>query len=68
MPRRRDRTACRSCCQLEDYLKTTDYTLAGTARLARVTSHDLAESDDPDLLALGRIAEVTAVVTVQVRI
>ncbi len=53
---------------LEDYLKTTDYTLSGTARLARVTSHDLMESDDPDLLALGRISEVTAVVTAQVRI
>ena len=54
--------------QLEDHLKTTDYTLSGTARLARVTSHDLVESDDPDLLALGRISEITAVVTVQVRI
>lgn len=53
---------------LEDYLKTTDYTLGGTVRLARVTSHDLAESDDPDVLAAGRVAEITATVTCQVRI
>lgn len=53
---------------LEDYLKTTDYTLAGTVRLARVTSHVLAESDDPDVLAQGRVSEITATVTCQVRI
>lgn len=54
--------------QLENYLQTTDYTLAGTARLARVVSHELVESDDPDLLALGRIAEITAQVSVVTRI
>lgn len=56
------------CALLENYLQTTDYTLAGTARLARVTGADLIESDDPDLLALGRLSELTATVQVQVRI
>jgi len=56
------------CALLENYLQTTDYTLAGTARLARVTGADLIESDDPDLLALGRLSELTATVEVQVRI
>ena len=56
------------CALLENYLQTTDYTLAGTARLARVTSATLIESEDVELLALGRLAEVTATVTVVVRI
>ena len=56
------------CALLEDHLQTTDYTLSGTARLARVTGADLIESDDPDLLALGRLSELTATVEVQVRI
>ncbi len=56
------------CALLENYLQTTDYTLSGTARLARVTGADLFESEDADLLALGRLSELTATVQVQVRI
>ncbi len=56
------------CALLENHLQTTDYTLSGTARLARVISADLIESDDPDLLALGRLSELTATVEVAVRI
>jgi len=56
------------CALLENYLQATDYTLAGTARLARVTGAELIESDDPDLLSLGRLSELTATVEVQVRI
>ncbi len=53
---------------LEDHLQTTDYTLGGVVRLARVTESTLAESDDPDVLAMGRVAEIAATVTCQVRI
>jgi len=56
------------CALLENYLQTTDYTLSGTARLARVTAATLVESEDPDLLALGRLSEITATVTVVTRI
>jgi len=56
------------CALLENYLQTTDYTLSGTARLARVTGADLYESDDAELLALGRLSELTATVHVEVRI
>lgn len=59
---------------LEDYLTdtgvsaSTQITLGGTVRDARVTGHTLAETEDPDDLALGRLAEITATVTARVRI
>lgn len=59
---------------LEDYLQdtgvtaSTQITLGGAVRDARVTSHELAETEDPDDMALGRLAEITATVTARVRI
>lgn len=53
---------------LENYLQTTDYTLGGTCRLARMIDHTLAEPDDPDVLAAGRVAEITAQIQASVRI
>jgi hypothetical protein len=59
---------------LENYLQdtgvsaSTQITLGGTVRDARVTSHELAETEDPDDMALGRLAEITATVTARVRI
>jgi hypothetical protein len=59
---------------LETYLQDSgtvaslQITLGGIVREARVTSHELAETSDPDDLALGRIAEISAVVIAHVRI
>jgi len=53
---------------LEDYLKGSGYSIGGTCRLARVVSHDLAESEDPEILALGRVAELTVTVEAVTRI
>ena len=59
---------------LEDYLQnsgvsaSTQINLGGVVRDCRVTSHVLVETDDPDDLALGRLAEITATVTARVRI
>jgi hypothetical protein len=59
---------------IEDYLQhsgnasSTQITLGGVVREARVTSHELAETADPDDLALGRLAEITATVTAHARI
>jgi len=59
---------------LEDYLQdtgvtaSTQITLGGAVRDARVMGHELAETADPDDMALGRLAEITATVTARVRI
>lgn len=59
---------------IEDYLQhsgtasSTQITLGGVVREARVTSHELTETADPDDLALGRLAEITATITAHVRI
>lgn len=53
---------------LENHLQGTGYDLSGAVRLARVTSHELVEAADPDVLAKGRVSEITAVVTCHVRI
>ena len=53
---------------LEDHLQGAGYDLGGVVRLARVTSHELVEAADPDVLAKGRVSEITAVVTCHVRI
>lgn len=59
---------------LETYLQDSgvvaslQITLGGIVREARVTSHQLAETADPDDLALGRIAEISAIVTAHVRV
>lgn len=53
---------------LEDYLQGSGYTLSGAVRLARITSHELSESEDPEILAMGRVSEIAAVVTAVVRI
>lgn len=45
-----------------------DITLGGVCRKAQLTSYVLAEPDDPDTLALGRVAEIAAVVAVETRI
>ena len=60
--------------QLETYLQdsgntpSTQITLGGVVRECRVISHDLAETANPDDLAVGRIAEITAVVVAHARI
>lgn len=53
---------------LEDHLQGAGYDLGGVVRLARVTSHELVEAADPDVLAKGRVSEITATVTCHVRI
>jgi hypothetical protein len=59
---------------LENYLQdtgvsaSTQITLGGTVRDARVMGHELAETEDPADMALGRLAEITATVTARVRI
>jgi hypothetical protein len=59
---------------LENYLQnpgvgpSTQITLGGVVRNARVMGHELAETEDPDDMALGRLAEITATVTARVRI
>jgi hypothetical protein len=50
----------------EDALMS-DPTLSGTVRWAQLESYDLAEADDPDLMAAGRIAEISAVVRAEAR-
>lgn len=52
---------------LEDAL-ADDPTIGGTVRWAAVESYDLAEADDPDLMAAGRIAEISAVIAADARI
>lgn len=59
---------------LETYLQdagvtaSTQITLGGSVLWARVTDHALAETESPEDLALGRIAEITATVTARARI
>lgn len=59
---------------LEDYLTdtgvtaSTQITLGGAVRDCRVMGHELAETSDPDDMAMGRLAEITATVTARVRI
>lgn len=59
---------------LEDYLQdggtiaSIQITLGGTVRDCKVTGHVLEEADDPDLLAQGRLADITATVQARVRI
>lgn len=53
---------------LEDHLQGAGYDLGGAVRLARVTSHELVEAAEPDVLAKGRVSEITATVTCHVRI
>jgi hypothetical protein len=59
---------------LENYLQdtgvsaSTQITLGGTVRDARVMGHELAETEDPADMALGRLAEITATVTARARI
>ncbi len=52
--------------ELEDAL-ATDPTLSGTVRWAQIESYELAEADDPDVLAAGRVAEISAVVMATAR-
>lgn len=54
--------------ELEDHLQGAGYDLGGTVRLARVTSHELVEAADPEILVKGRVSEITATVTCHVRI
>lgn len=60
--------------ELEDYLQDSgtiaslQITVGGTVRDCMVTGHVLEEADDPDLLATGRLADITATVQARVRI
>jgi len=60
--------------QLETYLQdsgvssSAQITLGGVVREARVVAHELAETENPDDMAVGRIAEITAVVVAHARI
>jgi len=51
---------------LEDAI-ADDPTLAGTVTWAQVESYDLAEADDPDILAAGRVSEISVVVQATAR-
>lgn len=46
----------------------TDPTIGGTCRDAAVTSHEMREETDPDLLADGRTTEIVFVVTTVARV
>lgn len=46
----------------------TDVTLGGTVRMAQVESFELDEPDDPDILAKGRVAEISVVVRASQRV
>lgn len=58
---------------LDDYLQdsgvtgSTQTTLGGAVRHAWLSGHDLEETDDPDDLARGRFARITATVTARAR-
>ncbi len=58
---------------LDDYLQdpgvasSTQITLGGAVRHAWLSSHELEETDDPDDLARGRFARITATVTARAR-
>lgn len=53
---------------IEEYLQLTDPTLAGTVRTARVVSHALTETAEPDDAGNGRYAEVEAVIECRARL
>lgn len=53
---------------LESWVQGDGYTIGGTVRLGLLSRYDLAEATDPDILALGRVAEITATLTCSVRI
>lgn len=53
---------------IEKYVRLTDTTVGGTVRDCFLTSHESDGSTDKDLLAQGRLIEVTAVFTARVRI
>ena len=51
---------------LEDAL-AVDPTIAGTVRWGQVESYELTEADDPDVLARGRVTEITVTVQASAR-
>ena len=54
--------------QLETYCRTTDTTLGGVVRWCMLTDHSCESSADPDIVTVGRIAELTATFTAHVRL
>lgn len=45
---------------LETYVRLTDTTLAGAVRLTELADYSATSSDDPDVLASGRVVDLVA--------
>lgn len=54
--------------ELELYARVTDTTIGGTVRHCSLLSHESDGATDPEILAAGRLIEITAQFVAQVRI
>ena len=54
--------------ELEEFARKTDTTIGGTVRHCFLTSHESDGATDPEILAAGRLIEISAQFTAQARI
>ena len=54
--------------ELELYARVTDTTIGGTVRNCALVSHESEGATDPEILAAGRLIEITAQFVAQARI